>query len=117
VSHELIINTHPGGGVEIALVRDRKLIELHHEKADSNFAVGDVYLGTVNKLMPGLNAAFVDVGHEKDAFLHYLDLGPQIKSFIRHTRLLLSNKQASVWPKKRDNEPDIVKSGKIGDLD
>ncbi len=116
MSHELIINTHPGGGVEIALLRDKKLIELHHEKADSNFAVGDVYLGTVNKLMPGLNAAFVDVGHEKDAFLHYLDLGPQVKSFLKHTRVLLNNKQASVWPKKRDNEDDIQKSGKIGQL-
>ena len=116
MSHELIVNTHPGGGVEIALLRDKKLIELHHEKADSNFAVGDVYLGTVNKLMPGLNAAFIDVGHEKDAFLHYLDLGPQVKSFIKHTRLLLNNKQASVWPKKRDNEVDIVKSGKIGQV-
>ncbi len=113
MSHELIINAHPGGGVEIALLRDKQLVELHQEKADSNFSVGDVYLASVNKLMSGLNAAFVDVGHEKDAFLHYLDLGPQVKSLLKHVRLLRNNKQASVWPKKRDNEDDIIKSGKI----
>ena len=58
-------------GVDIALLEDKKLVELHSEKADANFAVGDLYLGKVKKLIPGLNAAFVDVGFEKDAFLHY----------------------------------------------
>lgn len=113
MNYELIINTHPGGGVEIALLRDKKLIELHHEKADNNFAVGDVYLGTVNKLMPGLNAAFVDVGHEKDAFLHYLDLGPQVKSQLKFIKELRNNAKAGVWPALKSNEPNIEKTGKI----
>jgi ribonuclease G len=113
VSSELVIHAHPGGGVEIALLRDRKLIELHHEKADNNFQVGDIYLGTVNKLMPGLNAAFVDVGHEKDAFLHYLDLGPQYKSLAKFTKMLRNNPNQSPWPRKEDNEADIIKTGKI----
>lgn len=116
MNFELVINSHPNGGIDIALVRDKKLIELHHEKADNNFAVGDVYLGTVNKLMPGLNAAFVDVGHEKDAFLHYLDLGPQIKSQLKHIKLLRNNPNASVWPEANQNEPDIEKTGKIGQV-
>ncbi len=116
MSSELIINCHPSGGIEIALLRDKKLIELHHEKADNNFAVGDVYLGSVNKLMPGLNAAFVDVGHERDAFLHYLDLGPQIKSLVKFTKMLRSDSKQSIWPLKDDNEKDIEKTGKIGNL-
>lgn len=116
MSSELIINCHPSGGIEIALLRDRKLIELHHEKADNNFAVGDVYLGSVNKIMPGLNAAFIDVGHERDAFLHYLDLGPQAKSLIKFTKMLRSNVKQDIWPGKELNEPDIEKTGKIGNL-
>lgn len=116
MSLEIVINAHPGGGVEIALLRDRKLIELHHDKAENNFAVGDIYLGSVNKLMPGLNAAFVNVGHEKDAFLHYLDLGPQVKSLHKFVRGVLGNNGADLWPKDSDREADIEKSGKIGQV-
>jgi ribonuclease G len=67
LNKELIINAAPQG-VEIALLEDKKLVELHNEKSDARFAVGDLYLGKVKKLIPGLNAAFVDVGFEKDAF-------------------------------------------------
>ena len=67
MNKELIINATPTG-VEIALLEDKKLVELHNEKTDANFAVGDLYLGKVKKIIPGLNAAFVDVGFEKDAF-------------------------------------------------
>lgn len=116
MNFELVINSHPNGGVDIALLRDKKLIELHHEKADNSFAVGDVYLGTVNKLMPGLNAAFIDVGHEKDAFLHYLDLGPQVKSQLKHVKLLRNNPHANVWPEIKNNESDIEKTGKINQV-
>ena len=56
--------------VNIALLEDKDLVELNKEKSNNNFAVGDIYLGRVKKIMPGLNAAFVDVGYEKDAFLH-----------------------------------------------
>ena len=79
LNKELIINAAPQG-VEIALLEDKKLVELHHEKTDASFAVGDLYLGKVKKLIPGLNAAFVDVGFEKDAFLHYTDLSPYARS-------------------------------------
>ena len=59
----------------MALLEDQRLVELQRERRDLAFAVGDIYLGRVKKVMPGLNAAFVDVGYKKDAFLHYLDLG------------------------------------------
>nr|MBP6644134.1 ribonuclease E/G [Flavobacteriales bacterium] len=73
---DLIIRSGKGE-VAIALMKDKVLAELHRERTEHGFAVGDVYLAKVRKVAPGLNAAFVDVGHEKDAFLHYYDLGPQ----------------------------------------
>ena len=80
-------------GVVIALLKEGKLVELHNEKSDNSFAVGDIYLGKANKVVQGLNAAFVDVGYEKDGFLHYHDLGPQIRSFIKYIRNTLSGRQ------------------------
>jgi ribonuclease G len=80
VNKELVIDSTPTE-VVIALLNDRRLLELHRERRNNSFSVGDVYLGRVKKIMPGLNAAFIDVGYEKDAFLHYLDLGPQFTSF------------------------------------
>ena len=74
--YELVISSSPSD-VVIALLKDKKLIELQKEPKNTKYAVGDIYLGKVRKVLPGLNAAFVDVGYEKDAFLHYFDLGPQ----------------------------------------
>ena len=62
------------------MCEDKVLVELNKEQCQTGFAVGDIYLGKVRKIMPGLNAAFVNIGHEKDAFIHYLDLGPQFPS-------------------------------------
>lgn len=72
---ELFVNVTPEEMV-IALTEDKRLVELRREKRNVQFEVGDVYIGKVRKVMQGLNAAFVSVGYEKDAFLHYLDLGP-----------------------------------------
>ena len=80
-------------GVVIALLKEGKLVELHNEKSDNSFAVGDIYLGKANKVVPGLNAAFVDVGYEKDGFLHYHDLRPQIRSFNKYVRKTISGRQ------------------------
>ena len=70
--------------ISIALLENKELVEINKEKSNLEFAVGDIHLGKVKKVMPGLNAAFVDIGHEKDAFLHYLDLGPQFSSLNRY---------------------------------
>jgi len=86
--YELILSSTPSE-VVIALLKDKQLVELHREPKDTKFAVGDIYLGKVRKVLPGLNAAFVDVGYEKDAFLHYFDLGPQVLSlnkFVKRAR-------------------------------
>src|ERR1700759_4138300 len=86
MNKELIINSASGEGVEIALLEDKRLVELHYERSQDQFSVGDLYLGKVKKLMPGLNAAFVDVGFEKDAFLHYTDLSPYFKSLVKFSK-------------------------------
>jgi len=82
VDKELIINSTPTN-VEIALLEDKRLVELHYQKTNTQFSVGDIFLGRIKKLMPGLNAAFVDIGHSKDAFLHYTDLGPKLSSVVK----------------------------------
>jgi ribonuclease G len=115
VNKELIINAD-SSEVNIALLEDKVLVELNKEKTNNNFAVGDVYLGRIKKIMPGLNAAFVDVGYEKDAFLHYLDLGPQINSFQKFTRNALAGKEAQVQMTEFEVEADIEKTGKIAQV-
>ncbi len=104
-------------GVEIALLEEKKLVELHSEKSDASFAVGDLYLGKVKKLIPGLNAAFVDVGFEKDAFLHYTDLSPYVKSILKFTTQSINQKKGDSFDfAKFKVEPEIVKTGKINDV-
>jgi len=112
VNRELIIDSSISE-VNIALLEDKNLVELHKEKNNNNFAVGDVFLGKVKKIMPGLNAAFVDVGYEKDAFLHYLDLGPQIRTLNKFVRLALQGRGNLTSIDKINQEKDIEKSGKI----
>lgn len=116
MNKELVINS-AANGVEIALLEDKKLVELHHEKADASFAVGDLYLGKVKKLIPGLNAAFVDVGFEKDAFLHYTDLSPYIRSVLKFTQLAINDKSPGGFDFNTfQPEAEIVKTGKINDV-
>ncbi len=88
---ELIISAHLGS-VEIALLENKKLVELHKQKADTLYNVGDIFLGQVKKLMPGLNAAFVDIGHSKEAFLHYTDMGPVLNSVKKFTQEVIDGK-------------------------
>jgi len=116
LNKELIINAVPQG-VEIALLEDKKLVELHHEKTDANFAVGDLYLGKVKKLIPGLNAAFVDVGFEKDAFLHYTDLSPYARSLLKFTQLAINDNNENGFNFGTFQvEPEIIKTGKINEV-
>ncbi len=116
MNKELIIHAAPSG-VEIALLENKKLVELHNEKADAVFAVGDLYLGKVKKLIPGLNAAFIDVGFEKDAFLHYTDLSPFARSLLKFTQLAIADKTTDGFDfSKFVNEPEIVKTGKINEV-
>jgi ribonuclease G len=112
VVNELFINSTPQGD-RIALLQDKRLVEFHVENQANNFNVGDIYLGTVKKLVPGLNAAFIDIGYEKDAFLHYLDLGPQIRTLNKYVKLVQSGTKTSWKLNDVKAEQDIDKLGKI----
>jgi ribonuclease G len=114
VNSELIIDVS-SKDISIALLEDKRLVELNTEQRDVKFSVGDIHLGKVKKIMPGLNAAFVDVGYEKDAFLHYLDLGPQFSSLKKFISLQSASKKGPSLQKFR-NETDIDKNGSIGSV-
>lgn len=114
---ELIIHSTTDG-VDIALLENKQLVELHQERLKNNqFVVGDVYLGKVKKVMPGLNAAFVHVGHEKDAFLHYTDLSPDIRSLMKFTGQAIAG---STPPEQMLNnfpiQQQIVKTGNVKEV-
>lgn len=114
VNRELVISSDVSE-VNIVLLEDKQLVEFHKEQSNSNFAVGDVYYGRIKKILPGLNAAFVDIGSQKDAFLHFLDLGPQINSLIEYSKLAHEGKTAQLAMPKFKLSPDADKSGKISD--
>ena len=114
MNKELIINSLTSE-VEIALVENNKLVEIHKQKTSNSFNVGDIYLAKVNKLMPGLNAAFLDIGKRKDAFLHYTDLGPKLPSVIEYTKQIL-NKTPGYNIHGMDLTKEIQKNGKIQDV-
>ena len=112
MSNELVINSTQKGE-RIALLQNKRLLEYHIETPDNSFTVGDIYLGTVKKMVSGLNAAFVDVGYEKDAFLHYLDLGSNINSLNKLAKDIIAKRPNSGDISKFKLEPEIEKQGKI----
>lgn len=115
MSIELVIDSS-GKEINIAFLKDKKLIELHKEKPNNSFNVGDIYLGKIRKVVPGLNAAFVNVGYEKDAFLHYLDLGPQFANLHKFTKAAINGRLNGADLGKFKIEPDINKHGKINQV-
>ncbi len=114
LSNELIISSN-ATEVNIALLEDRGLVELNKEKSSTKFAVGDIYLAKVKKIVSGLNAVFVDLGYEKDAFLHYHDLGPQFSSLSKMLNTVLSSSKPLSFS-QFDCIPDIDKNGNIADI-
>jgi len=115
MNKELIIQSS-SDAVDFALLKDGKLIELHKENEGTKFLVGDIFLADVRKALSGLNAAFVNVGYEKDGFLHYHDLGPQVKTMIQFTKKLKSGKLKNYDLKDFHNEKNIDKNGSITDV-
>jgi len=112
VEKELVIHS-TATEVEIALLEDSKLVELHQQETSANFSVGDIFLGKIRKLMPGLNAAFVDIGHKKDAFLHYTDMGPKLRNVLKFTDIVMSGSMNSPSLDNFKMEPDINKNGRV----
>lgn len=115
MSNELIINSTQKGE-RIVLLKNKRVVEYHIEERDNNFTVGDIYLGTVKKVVQGLNAAFIDVGYDKDAFLHYLDLGPKFSSLNAFTKDVLAKKNVPYKLQDFKLKPEINKLGKISSI-
>lgn len=112
MNSELVVDVQPNE-VSIAILEDKSLVELQKEARNVSFAVGDIYLGKVKKLMPGLNAAFIDVGYKKDAFLHYLDLGQNYNSQQKFLKQALSDPKRFPVVSKMQLMPDLEKEGSI----
>lgn len=109
---ELIVS-HEDDSTKIALLEDGRLFELHEEFANNDFVVGDVFLGRVKKLAPNLNAAFVNIGYDKDAFLHYQDLGPDFLSYKKFLKDVFAKRQTTSSLKNFELQPEIHKNGTI----
>ena len=99
--------------ISIALLEDKKLVEYQSEARSASFSVGNVYIAKVKKLMPGLNACFVDVGFERDAFLHFLDLGSQYHSYAKYLKQVQSDRKKLYPITKASRLPDLKKDGSI----
>ena len=115
INRELIISSDVSE-VNIVLLEDKQLVEFHKEQKNNSISVGDVYLGRVKKILPGLNSAFIDIGSRKDAFLHYLDLGPQVRSLKKYSKFAEDGNAAKLKMDSFELEKDIDKSGKISDF-
>jgi ribonuclease, rne/rng family len=115
MTKELIIRSG-ASDVDFALLRDGRLIELHKEEDNNGLSVGDIMLAKIHKPVQGLNAAFVNVGYDKDAFLHYHDLGPQLATSLKFVKEISSGKLKDYSLKEFKQEPDINKNGAIGDV-
>ncbi|MBR4520740.1 MAG: Rne/Rng family ribonuclease [Paludibacteraceae bacterium] len=112
---ELIIDVHPDE-IAIALTEDDRLQEIRREKRNvDTFAVGNIYYGRVKKVMPALNAVFVDVGYEKDAFLHYLDLGSNFLTLQKFISRTVSDRRRIPSMRSVEKQPECGKDGQIGD--
>ena len=112
MTSELTINVQPDS-IQIAITEDGNLVEYQKETQQMTYAVGNLYLGRVKRLMPGLNACFVDVGSEKEAFLHYQDLGPQFASLRQYIKQVRSNRKKLVPFAKAQHIPLDEKNGNI----
>lgn len=115
MTSEIIIDAQPKE-ISIALLEDKRLVEYQREPRDANFSVGNIYIAKVKKLMPGLNACFVDVGYERDAFLHYLDLGSQFNSFAKYLKQVQSDRKRLFPLQKASKLPILQKDSSIQNI-
>ena len=99
--------------ISIALLEDKNLVEYQNEPRQASFSIGNIYAAKVKKLMPGLNACFVDVGYERDAFLHYLDLGSQFNSYAKYLKQVNSDRKKLYPFNKAQRVPDLKKDGSV----
>ena len=115
MTSEVIVDVQPKE-ISIALLEDKRLVEFQKEGRSASFVVGNIYLAKVRKLMPGLNACFVNVGYERDAFLHYLDLGQKFNTYNKYLRQVISDKKKLYPISKASIQPDLEKDGSVQNI-
>jgi len=116
MNKELIIRSG-SDAVDFAFLKDGRLVELHSENLDRlGFNVGDIFLAKIRKPVAGLNACFVQLGYEKDAFLHFHDLGPQVNSMLKFIKLVSSGKLKNYTLNNFVFEEETDKNGQINDV-
>ncbi len=115
MTSELVVDVQPKD-ISIALLEDKNLVEYQNETRSASFNVGNLYVGRIRKLMPGLNACFVDVGFERDAFLHYLDLGPRFNSYQKYLKQVISDRKKLYPITKASLLPEQEKEGTISSV-
>ena len=114
MTSELIVDVN-SQEISIAITEEKQLVEFQREKQTDTFSVGNIYHGRVKKIMPGLNACFVDVGSEKEAFLHYSDLGPQFYSIQKYLKQVTSDRKKNFPISKASIMPEKKKEGNIAE--
>src|SRR5574344_473201 len=112
MTSEIIIDVQPKE-ISIALLEDKSLVEFQKEGRTACFNVGDIYFAKVKKLMPGLNACFVNVSYERDAYLHYLDLGPQFNSYAKYLKQITSDRKKLFPIATASMLPELEKNGSV----
>lgn len=116
MTSELIIDVQ-SKDISMALLEDKSLVEYQNEpRQTESFSVGNIYVAKIKKLMPGLNACFVDVGYEREAFLHYLDLGAQFSSYEKYLKQVASDRKKLFPISKATHLPDLPKDGSISKI-
>lgn len=115
MNKELIISANENE-IQLALLEDKQLVELHKDKSGNKVQVGDIYVGKVRKIMPGLNAAFIDVGEDKDGFVHYLDLGTNYGSVAKYMKLAMNGDNSVATLKNFKIEPILEKTGNLSNI-
>ena len=115
MNKELIVSA-TDSEIQLALLEDKQLVELHKDKAGNKIHVGDIYVGKVRKIMPGLNAAFIDVGEDKDGFVHYLDLGVNYNSLAKYMKLAMNGDPSVRNLNNFKIEPPLEKVGNLSNV-
>lgn len=115
MNKELIVSA-TDSEIQLALLEDKQLVELHKDKMGNKIHVGDIYVGKVRKIMPGLNAAFIDVGEDKDGFVHYLDLGPDYNSLAKYMKLAMNGDSSVRTLNNFKIEPTLEKVGNLSNV-
>ena len=108
MTSEVVIDVQQND-ISIALMEDKQLVEYQNEPREASFSVGNIYIAKVKRLMPGLNACFVDVGYERDAFLHYLDLGSHFNSYQKYLKQVQSDRKKLFPFSKASKMPELEK--------